>query len=287
MPPARGASRCFGEGAPRLLFGSGSETLPSPSLRLPPSPRAPHKAPLETPAGEGPRPTSPKPREGAGEGGGGPRKKRAAARATRDGAGSQLPHQAPLPGTIPTPGPPARGRKHFGAASPPQKKTHHQELASATGEVQLQRSAAASASLGPVMVGCGGLRRLWGSPRGACRRDGAPCGGRGAEEKPCSGACVRRGRGEHGPLPPAAAPRPAPPPPPPAAPPRRQPPRSRGRSRGGDVWGLGGGFGVFGMGVVAGFDVPPPPTPPFPAGAPRRQVCGEPSGSIKAAPPPL
>lgn len=161
--------------------------------------------------------------------------------------------------------------------------THHQELASATGEVQLQRRAAASASLGPVMVGCG-RRRRWGSPRGGGRRHGAPCGGGGGEEEealsPTAGSACGGARSARPPAPahPTDPPPAAPPPPPKAAGsplhPRPRPPRrpSPGASE-------------------LSLKRPPPrpsaggpPVPPGRAGALSPAAAGvrEPSGRFKA-----
>lgn len=200
----------------------------------------------------------------------------------RCGTSPPPPPRSARPGTPPAP--------DKGSARSPAPRslahslTHHQELASATGEVQLQRRAAASASLGPVMVGCG-RRRRWGSPRGGGRRHGAPCGGGGGggEEEalsPTAGSACGGARSARPPAPahPTDPPPAAPPPPPKAAGsplhPRPRPPRrpSPGASE-------------------PSLKRPPPPAPapvvrrcppdePVPS-APWRQVCGSRRGASK------
>lgn len=203
----------------RGSFGSGQETSPTLSPIAPAREARPRtEAPRGTPASHLPRTGELRGR---------------AARAPRDEALRRRRRAPPAPGR-----PRSRTKAPLAAPRPARSLTHHQELASATGEVQLQRSAAASASLGPVMVGCG-RRRRWGSPRGGGRRHGAPCGGGGGggEEalSPTPGSACGGARPARPPAPahPTDPPPAAPPPPPTAAgsplhprprPPRRPPP---------------------------------------------------------------
>lgn len=197
------------------------------------------------------------------------------------GAGAAArPRTVPVPVPVPAPGP--RRTK-----APPAPLTYHQELASATGEVQLQRSAAARASLGPLMVGCGG------SPRRAGRRDGAPCGEapRGALERGLRAAGARRARPGCRPLPPRRT-LPRPPPPggsggpcllPPPAP--GQGPRCRGCAE--PPCPAGAAHGAAGLlspsrpeGRPRLWCAPGPVVP-----EPRGRRCAGPAGLIKAPPP--
>lgn len=185
----------------RGSFGSGQETSPTLSPIAPSREARPRtEAPRGTPASHLPRTAELRGR---------------AARAPRDEALRRRRRAPPAPGR-----PRSRTKAPLAAPRPARSLTHHQELASATGEVQLQRSAAASASLGPVMVGCG-RRRRWGSPRGGGRRHGAPCGGGGGGEEalsPTPGSACGGAR--------PARPRP---PPTPRTLPRPRPPRPRRR----------------------------------------------------------